>query len=170
MTILSYSTILCFKRTTTSVCTSSDIVLARSEKYFGWNIKSLDKTEEFYSPSLFDGTPFEARIDQFLRADGYSVEIYPKTGKIILDPTVRQSANVSYCVKLVQRPLVHSPPFELTIEFYIEGTSIYLTNNSLVFSLEETNVETCMTLQVYFSYQNSDLSTSAIRVRGNLTQ
>ena len=96
-------------------------MLARNEKYFGWNIKSLDKTEEFYSPSLFVGTPFEARIDQFLRADGYSAEIYPKTTKVTLDPTVRQSANVSYCVKLVQRPLVHSPPFQLSIEFYVEG-------------------------------------------------
>ena len=166
----SYSTVLCFKRTATSVCNSGEIILAQSEKFFGWNIKSLDKTDEFYSPSLFVGTPSEARIDQFLRADGYSAEVYPKTGKMTLDPTVAKSASVSYCVKLVQWPLVHSPPFELKIDFYVEGSSIYLKNESLVFNLEDTNVEKCMKLQVYFSYQNNDLSTSTIRVQGNLKQ
>ena len=162
-----YSTIHTVKGTkNVGLCKSSELVLVNREQYFGWKVKSLPSSSNFYASSLFVASPGAARIEQFIQSDGYTVDIYPPNQRINIDPTVSERAvNVQYCVTLKQTPIVNAP-FKFNMELGIEGDCLILETNNLLFTFHSIGETLCEAVIVILNYSQMNSSTANIHVLG----
>ena len=165
-----YSAIHALKAAQHALCHRAELILTnRGGSHFGWRVKSMPKSPHFYASSLFVSSPREARIEQFIQSDGYTVDIYSPNAKITIDPTLNGSANFVYCVTLIHTPIVNAPfKFNMQIDTDKDNDWLSLERHNLQFTFNSFGVQQCQAVHIYLNYALLNLSTATISVLGTL--
>lgn len=163
-----YSEIHAMKAAQHALCHRAELILAnRGESHFGWRVKSMHNSPHFYASSLFVSSPREARIEQFIQSDGYTVDIYSPNATINIDPTLNGSADFVYCVSLIHTPIVNAPyKFHMQVDTDKDNDWLELERHNLQFTFNSFGAQQCQSVRIYLNYALLNLSTATISVLG----